>query len=58
MSNADKAMEVYQILEETHLKACRVRVTTYVSILDAWNKSESLKLAAIVGTVLKFASLL
>lgn len=52
MSNANRAMEAYHIFEETRLRACRVNVTTCVSLLDALNKSECLEQAAVVGAVL------
>jgi hypothetical protein len=53
MSNANRAIEAYQIFEETRSRGCRINVKACITLLDALNRSECLEQAAVVGAVLR-----
>jgi len=53
MSHANRAIEAYQVFEETRLRGCRINVKACISLLDALNKAECLEQAAVVGAVLR-----
>jgi pentatricopeptide repeat protein len=53
LSIANRALDAYQLFEETRLKGCSIHTKTCVALLDALHKAECLEQAAIVGAVLR-----